>query len=1433
MSNGERAAVEGVLSRLKPGLAIEIGTAEGATLGSIAGHATEVHSFDLFEPTLPAGKLEHVTIHTGDSHELLPQVLADFAGAGRNVDFVLVDGDHSSAGVKRDLEDLLASPALSRTTILIHDVSNPTVRSGLEAVDYTAYAKVVAVELDWITGYVFSDTHFDHELWGGLGCVTIDATGRPEPGHSPVEGRYAPIQPLLESARKVILARAADQLAPATSAGTPPAVSTPGHATAANSPPGLSAAMRLCTIVTKDRLPWARVLTASWAEHHPGHRAVVLLVDEPEGCFDPAEEPFDVLTAEEVVGPGLWAMALRYTPFELAMALKPFLLMHQLGRHELVVHLDSDVLVMAPLEPVVAALERCQIVLTPHFLDPIPLDGERPTEPDILRAGAYNAGFLALRRGTESTRFLEWWASRLRTGSRVDTAAGMFVDQRWLDLVPGLFSDVELLDDRGCNVAYWNVAERVVSQHDGSFHADGAVLRFFHFSGFDPENPDRLSRYGTRTDSGSHPVLDALRARYASELEAAGAREARSWSYSWASTGGGIALTPVLRELLDMEDAPVDSIFTPEGERTWTRWLNAPAGVGGGDGVTRFLAALHASRDDLRERFSDLRSDGHAYVEWIEQAGREDPDIPSALRPLPATSGADAAGLYAVRAGDDLGFERPDAVVCIPLYGAHDFFVRCLSSVLAHTPRSVPVLIADDAGPEPASRRFAEELARTNSLEHRVLWLRHDENLGFVENVNAAFALCSPADVVVVNSDCVVASGWFEGMRHAAYSDTNVATATALTNHGTIVTLPVRNVPRPDLPQDVDFLACARKVRAESLRLRPRIPTCVGHCLYVRRVALDLVGPFDPAFSPAYGEEVDFAQRCALHGLVHVVADDVLVLHRQGGSLSKDGEPSAFQRAHHEIIKSRYPFYERLQNAAGAATHSPLARTLANARRSFEDLFVTIDGRSLGPVPTGTQLHVLELVAAVQRTGGVRLRVVVPTDLGEYAREALASANVTLIAETEIWTPGLERSGVMHRPQQVTGTHDLRLMAHLADRSVITQQDLIAYRNPGYFPSFPQFEHYRSLARRALTLADAVVFFSHHAARDAVVEELVAPDRAHVAYIGVDHRVAVASAEPCRPEGCEALGDQEMLFCLGTDFRHKNRLFCLRIVEQLQLRYGWAGRLILAGPRVQHGSSAGDEAAFLATRPRLAEAVIGLPAVTSAEKAWLFARATALLYPTVYEGFGLMPFEAADFGVPALWSAQASLGEVLPSDAQTLVAWDPVASADAVIDVLRDPARAEALVATVRRAAERFRWDATGRKLVSIYLAAATGPAREARLLAIETNDLEFERAGLERKYAELLGGFTDDARRLVGSGGLLSAEQQHVLRRALEHGAPLSAFSAALALVGRIRKSGGRQDPPPTDPQQLRLHWEWLNRNHMDEHLADVEPLVLTPEPS
>jgi hypothetical protein len=214
------------------------------------------------------------------------------------------------------------------------------------------------------------------------------------------------------------------------------------------------------------------------------------------------------------------------------------------------VYLDPDMRLYAPLDELLAQVHDHKLVLSPHALDPMPRDGKRPNEQDILIAGAYNLGFIGIGSGEFADQLLHWWGERLETDCIVDPSRGFFVDQRWIDLVPSMAESFHLHRDRGFNVAYWNLASRPISRAaDGSWRAGDALLRLFHFSGFDPAEPHLLSKHQDRIRLGDHPALARLCAEYADELLAAGAEKVSAWPYTYAMTASGIPLNAVVRKV--------------------------------------------------------------------------------------------------------------------------------------------------------------------------------------------------------------------------------------------------------------------------------------------------------------------------------------------------------------------------------------------------------------------------------------------------------------------------------------------------------------------------------------------------------------------------------------------------------------------------------------------------------------------------------------------------------------------------------------------------------------------------------------------------------------------------------------------------------------------------------------------------------------------
>jgi GT2 family glycosyltransferase/glycosyltransferase involved in cell wall biosynthesis len=748
-----------------------------------------------------------------------------------------------------------------------------------------------------------------------------------------------------------------------------------------------------------------------------------------------------------------------------------------------------------------------------------------------------------------------------------------------------------------------------------------------------------------------------------------------------------------------------------------------------------------------------------------------------------------------IQPGESTGAQRGDVVVCIPVYGGHEHFVSCLHSVLMHTPAQTRILICDDASPDARSRQFVEQLGEAGSTDHQVLYARQERNVGFPANVNAGFASAAPGDVVIVNSDCVVGEGWLRGLRDAAYADSRVASATALTNHGSIVSVPERGKPRSRLPADWTLDQAAAMIRRRSLRIRPRLPTAIGHCLFVRRSALELVGDFDPIFTPGYGEEVDFSQRCLHAGLCHVLADDVLVHHHGGGSFSEDGERSPIQDEHEQIIAARYPYYHETIRALEEQVTGPLARALSSARRVLAGLSVAIDARILSGPTTGTQLHVLELITALARTGEVRVTAIIPDDQSFSTAVALRTLpDVRLVTRAEAAAMSEHRADLVHRPYQINHDEDLSFLAGLGERLIVTNQDLIGYHNPSYFSDYEAWDGYRRTTRTALAVADRVVFFSAHARDDALSEDLVEPERTGVIHIGVDHTFGSLRESPRPPRGAERLPDgAEAILCIGTDFRHKNRIFALQVLDQLRRRHDWAGYLLLVGPTVEEGSSQPDEAQLLALSPTLAAAVIDFAAVSEAQKAWVFERAGLVLYPSVHEGFGLVPFEAADHDVPCMWAPGTSLSEVLPDTAAAIVPWNAAESADRALELLRDAAAREANLQAIRTAASALTWDATAARLLEVYHDTCDKPATPA--------------SALERRHGLMHGALSEDAMRLLGPGGALPADVERPLLALATHpqiGAPMfrvmkAGYRASYALRrARPGKGGDRNGSAP-----------------------------------
>ncbi len=378
------------------------------------------------------------------------------------------------------------------------------------------------------------------------------------------------------------------------------------------------------TIISRNYLAQARTVAKTFLQHEPESRFYLLVVDGlPEGEDFGAD--VTSIDLEELDIPNLHDMCFKYGVVEFSTAVKPYLLSLLLSKYgeDEAIYFDPDIMIMRRLVELRDALTEGDIVLTPHIMRPLPIDGRRPSEQDIMISGAYNLGFIALRRSPQSEELLTWWEQRLEDGCRIDVPRGLFTDQKWIDLVPSLFPGTVILRDPTYNVAFWNLHERSITRAGKDFLVNGAPASFFHLSGFHPEEPKKLSKHQDRIEVVPGSSLEALLDLYAEHLRENGFDDAADCEYGFERFDNGIRVHSILRQLyLNLspeERGRFGNPFSTSEPESFLDWATRPAETGG---LSPFLQTLYKKRYDVPLAYPDVDGrDRKAFVKWARRWG--------------------------------------------------------------------------------------------------------------------------------------------------------------------------------------------------------------------------------------------------------------------------------------------------------------------------------------------------------------------------------------------------------------------------------------------------------------------------------------------------------------------------------------------------------------------------------------------------------------------------------------------------------------------------------------------------------------------------------------------------------------------------------------------------------------------------------------------
>ncbi|OIN56517.1 hypothetical protein [Arsenicibacter rosenii] len=257
------------------------------------------------------------------------------------------------------------------------------------------------------------------------------------------------------------------------------------------------------TIVAKNYIPLANILGDSIREQHDNLPFFIIVADEDEGLIDYQSQRYPIIPANKLGITNLLDMAFKYNVTEFCTAIKPFAFNHlnSIG-YDKIIYFDPDIYVFNSLNEVFNKLSDYSMVVTPHFNTIEEQYTGIFREGNILFAGIFNFGFVAINFSGNGKKITNWWSNRLSDKCYADRTDGFHVDQKWADFLPVFFGDIYIERSLGYNMAVWNWHERGIEIINSEYYVYNRInktknekLIFYHYSNYNFKNAGNYDEF--------------------------------------------------------------------------------------------------------------------------------------------------------------------------------------------------------------------------------------------------------------------------------------------------------------------------------------------------------------------------------------------------------------------------------------------------------------------------------------------------------------------------------------------------------------------------------------------------------------------------------------------------------------------------------------------------------------------------------------------------------------------------------------------------------------------------------------------------------------------------------------------------------------------------------------------------------------------------
>lgn len=615
--------------------------------------------------------------------------------------------------------------------------------------------------------------------------------------------------------------------------------------------------------------------------------------------------------------------------------------------------------------------------------------------------------------------------------------------------------------------------------------------------------------------------------------------------------------------------------------------------------------------------------------------------------------------------------------IIIPVFNQVAYTERCLEMLYANTPESLSfeVIVVDNASTDDTAKFLNEATRRYHNL--RVI--HNDENLLFAKACNQGAQAAQGEYLVFLNNDTEALPGWFEKGLTRLKSDPAIGAVGSklLYPDGTIQHCGIEFIACPGLeppwPKHRFLCAAADDPR---VNISEEVDMVTGACLFISKELFRDIGGFCPDYG-MYFEDIDLCMKIRKRGMIIWYEPLSVLVHHESKSsqLSRENLDSL-------CLSASTIFYKRWlpEIKSGAYQNHLMSRTrsVGTVRKPS----IVIDGvifqlqhgrpfgisrlwwsllTELAATPLAGRIVLLDRDGTAPEIPGIRLRRVTPFQLGTAQEES----------------PGLDRVCCEENAGIFISTYYTYTNA---TPSLLMLYDMIPERFDIVGPDAPNPEWRDKYHAIVNSLAFAAI--SRSTARDLTTfYPRAAESPLTVVSCAVSDDFMAHSEEEIAAFKAVNGIDRPYFLLVGRRDPHKNAALFFQAFAQLPDRGRYA--IVMAG-----GGNALEQ-----ELRELAGPAAGYAGFFSDQDLSLaYSGALALVYPSLYEGFGLPILEAMQSGCPVITCQNSSLPEVAGSAALYVGEQDIEGMAKALMSVQQPDVRAYLVKRGLERA-RQFSWQ--------------------------------------------------------------------------------------------------------------------------------------------